>query len=28
DTNVKIKGDDTALGFNAGILVQATDTTR
>lgn len=28
DTNVKIKGDDTALGFNAGILVQATDSTR
>jgi Long-chain fatty acid transport protein len=28
DSNVKIKGDDTALGFNAGILVQATDTTR
>lgn len=28
DTNVKVKGDDTALGFNAGILVQATDTTR
>lgn len=26
--NVKIKGDDTALGFNAGLLVQATDTTR
>src|SRR5690606_6754650 len=25
---VKIKGDDTALGFNVGILVQATDTTR
>ncbi|WP_449101468.1 OmpP1/FadL family transporter [Pseudomonas veronii] len=28
DTNVKIKGDDTALGFNVGVLVQATDTTR
>ncbi|CRM95340.1 Putative outer membrane protein precursor [Pseudomonas sp. 22 E 5] len=28
DTNVKIKGDDTALGFNFGVLVQATDTTR
>jgi long-chain fatty acid transport protein len=28
DNNVQIKGDDTALGFNAGILVQATDTTR
>jgi len=28
ETHVKIKGDDTALGFNAGILVQATDTTR
>ncbi|TPG78635.1 OmpP1/FadL family transporter [Pseudomonas mandelii] len=28
DNNVEIKGDDTALGFNAGILVQATDTTR
>ncbi|TFY90894.1 transporter [Pseudomonas kairouanensis] len=27
-TNVKIKGDDTALGFNIGVLVQATDTTR
>lgn len=26
--NIKIKGDDTALGFNAGILLQATDTTR
>ncbi|WP_191902200.1 OmpP1/FadL family transporter, partial [Pseudomonas viridiflava] len=25
---VKIKGDDTALGFNVGVLVQATDTTR
>jgi long-chain fatty acid transport protein len=25
---VEIKGDDTALGFNAGVLVQATDTTR
>ncbi|KAA0984545.1 OmpP1/FadL family transporter [Pseudomonas sp. ANT_J28] len=28
DNNVEIKGDDTALGFNAGVLVQATDTTR
>ncbi|MGF6098376.1 OmpP1/FadL family transporter [Pseudomonas sp. 18175] len=28
DTNVTIKGDDTALGFNVGVLVQATDTTR
>ncbi|WP_419709129.1 OmpP1/FadL family transporter [Pseudomonas sp. NFX224] len=28
DNNVQIKGDDTAWGFNAGILVQATDTTR
>ncbi len=28
DNKVKVKGDDTALGFNAGILVQATDTTR
>ncbi|KPA97708.1 OmpP1/FadL family transporter [Pseudomonas asplenii] len=28
DTNVRIKGDDTALGFNVGVLVQATDTTR
>ncbi|QHF46163.1 Long-chain fatty acid transport protein [Pseudomonas sp. S35] len=28
DTNVKIKGDDTAIGFNVGVLVQATDTTR
>ena len=28
DGKVKIKGDDTALGFNAGILVQATDSTR
>ena len=27
-TNIKIKGDDTALGFNIGVLVQATDTTR
>ncbi|MFL1387654.1 OmpP1/FadL family transporter [Pseudomonas tritici] len=26
--NIKIKGDDTAIGFNAGLLVQATDTTR
>ncbi|OCR26330.1 Long-chain fatty acid transport protein [Pseudomonas syringae] len=28
DGKVKIKGDDTAVGFNVGILVQATDTTR
>ncbi|WP_248796846.1 OmpP1/FadL family transporter [Pseudomonas sp. MWU13-2105] len=28
DVNVKLKGDDTALGFNLGVLVQATDTTR
>lgn len=28
DGQVKIKGDDTAVGFNAGILVQATDKTR
>ena len=28
EAHVKIKGDDTALGWNAGILVQATDTTR
>jgi long-chain fatty acid transport protein len=28
DGKVKIKGDDTALGFNVGIMVQATDTTR
>jgi long-chain fatty acid transport protein len=28
DNNVQIKGDDTALGWNAGVLVQATDTTR
>jgi len=28
DVNAKIKGDDTALGFNLGVLVQATDTTR
>ncbi|WP_263263901.1 outer membrane protein transport protein [Pseudomonas sp. RIT-PI-S] len=27
DGEVKIKGDDTAVGFNAGILVQATDKT-
>lgn len=27
-SNIKIKGDDSALGFNAGVLVQATDTTR
>lgn len=26
--NIKIEGNDTALGFNAGLLVQATDTTR
>jgi len=28
DGEVKIKGDDTALGYNIGILVQATDRTR
>ena len=28
DGKVKISGDDTAIGFNAGILVQATDSTR
>ncbi|VVO17866.1 OmpP1/FadL family transporter [Pseudomonas fluorescens] len=28
DGKVKIEGDDTALGFNAGVLVQATDSTR
>ncbi|AVE04977.1 MULTISPECIES: OmpP1/FadL family transporter [Pseudomonas] len=28
NTNVTIKGDDTAVGFNVGVLVQATDTTR
>ncbi|MEB2869309.1 OmpP1/FadL family transporter [Pseudomonas rhizosphaerae] len=28
DGEVKIKGDDTALGFNIGVLVQATDDTR
>jgi long-chain fatty acid transport protein len=28
DGEVKIKGDDLAIGFNAGILVQATDSTR
>lgn len=28
EAHVKIKGDDTALGWNAGVLVQATDTTR
>lgn len=28
DGQVKIKGDDTALGYNIGILVQATDSTR
>lgn len=28
DGKVKIEGDDTAIGFNAGILVQATDSTR
>ncbi|NBF02635.1 transporter [Pseudomonas sp. Fl5BN2] len=27
-SNVKIKGDDTAWGYNIGVLVQATDTTR
>ncbi|MHC8398002.1 OmpP1/FadL family transporter [Pseudomonas sp. MDT1-17] len=26
--HIKIEGSDTALGFNAGLLVQATDTTR
>ena len=26
--NIEIKGDDVAVGFNAGLLVQATDTTR
>jgi long-chain fatty acid transport protein len=28
DGKVKIKGDDTAVGFNVGIMVQATDATR
>jgi long-chain fatty acid transport protein len=28
DGEVEIKGDDTALGYNIGILVQATDSTR
>ncbi|MHC8306547.1 OmpP1/FadL family transporter [Pseudomonas sp. PB3P13] len=28
DGEVKIKGDDTALGYNIGVLVQATDSTR
>jgi long-chain fatty acid transport protein len=28
DGKVKIEGDDTALGYNVGILVQATDATR
>jgi long-chain fatty acid transport protein len=28
DGKVKIKGDDTALGYNVGVLVQATDSTR
>ncbi|PAU53478.1 OmpP1/FadL family transporter [Pseudomonas sp. PICF141] len=28
DGKVKIEGDDTALGYNVGILVQATDSTR
>ncbi|MNG82483.1 putative outer membrane protein precursor [compost metagenome] len=28
DGEVKIKGDDTAVGYNIGILVQATDSTR
>lgn len=28
DGKLKSTGDDTALGFNAGILVQATDRTR
>src|SRR5258706_503238 len=28
DGKVKIEGDDTALGYNIGVLVQATDRTR
>ncbi|MEB0045318.1 MULTISPECIES: OmpP1/FadL family transporter [unclassified Pseudomonas] len=28
DGKVKVKGDDTALGYNVGVLVQATDNTR
>lgn len=28
DGEVKIKGDDTAVGFNVGVMVQATDKTR
>ncbi len=28
DGEVKIKGDDTAVGYNIGVLVQATDSTR
>jgi long-chain fatty acid transport protein len=28
DGKVEVKGDDMALGFNAGILIQATDSTR
>lgn len=28
NTNITIKGDDTAVGFNVGVLVQATNTTR
>ncbi len=28
DGKVKISGDDTAIGFNVGVLVQATDSTR
>ncbi|VVN66603.1 OmpP1/FadL family transporter [Pseudomonas fluorescens] len=28
DGKVKIEGDDTALGYNVGVLVQATDSTR
>src|SRR5471032_469173 len=28
NSNVTIKGDETAVGFNVGVLVQATDTTR
>jgi long-chain fatty acid transport protein len=28
DGEVKIKGDDTAVGFNAGLMIQATDSTR
>lgn len=28
DTHVKVKGDDTAVGFNLGVLFNATDSTR